>query len=246
MERVQVYDLPLRAFHWLFGILFIFSFSVGNYVDDDSWLYAYHMLSGITMSFMVVLRIIWGFVGSRYSRFSSFKLKPAELVGYFKAVISGRAKRELGHNSASSYAGIGMFFVTFLLLTSGLFMLNDIGDDFIKEVHEVLSLVFLIIVLFHIAGVVFHQFRNKDGLITSMFTGKKDKVEDQLPIDDKRLGSFFLFVFLLLSFTTYLGFSYNSKTNHLSLFGTDLSLGEKDNEHGVEYYNEYYNMNDKN
>jgi cytochrome b len=100
MSKVKVYDLPTRAFHLLFAVLFVTSFFIGKFIDDDSALYAYHMLSGLTMVFMVILRIVWGIIGSKYAKFSSFKLNPKDLAWYFQSILSGKSKRELGHNSS--------------------------------------------------------------------------------------------------------------------------------------------------
>jgi len=241
MKKVLVYDLPLRVFHWIFALLFVFSFSVGNFIDDDSWLYAYHMLSGITMSFMVILRIFWGIWGTKYSKFSSFKLKPSELVGYFKHILSGDTKRDLGHNPASSYAGVLMFINTFLLLLTGLLMVTGTSKDFFEDIHELLGFSFLILVISHIVGVVLHELRNKDGMIFSMINGKKDTVTGQDPISNQAPFVLVLLIILTLSFVSYLGKSYNTSTQSLNILGTSLNLGEKDNKHDVEYYNKYYN-----
>ncbi len=137
MKKIVVYDLPTRAFHFLFGFLFIFSFSIGKFVDDDSWLYAYHMLSGFLMAFLIVLRILWGFFGTKYARFKSFQLRPKKLVDYFSSIVSGKTKRELGHNPASSYAAIIMFimpiesFFIFLVLILGFasYLLNSFNTQ---------------------------------------------------------------------------------------------------------------------
>ena len=109
MQKVKVYDLPTRVFHLFFGVLFATSFLIGKFIDDESAIYAYHMLSGLMMVFMVILRIIWGIIGSKYAKFSSFKLNPKDLVKYFKNVLSGKTKRELGHNPASSFAAMPSF-----------------------------------------------------------------------------------------------------------------------------------------
>lgn len=81
MSIKLAYDLPTRIFHWCFALLFVFSFFIAKVIDDDSALYAYHMLSGILMSLLVILRVFWGFVGTRYARFSSFMLHPKDLIG---------------------------------------------------------------------------------------------------------------------------------------------------------------------
>ena len=71
MNKRLVYDLPMRVFHGIFAALFIVAFLIAKTVDDESAAFSYHMLAGFLLVFTVSLRIIWGFVGSKYSRFSS-------------------------------------------------------------------------------------------------------------------------------------------------------------------------------
>jgi cytochrome b len=55
-----VYDLPLRFFHWLFAGLFLIGFTIAKTVDDESVLFNYHSLAGLTLGFLVLLRVVWG------------------------------------------------------------------------------------------------------------------------------------------------------------------------------------------
>ncbi len=244
MKKVVVYDLPTRAFHFIFGLLFIFSFSIGKFVDDDSWLYAYHMLSGLLMVFLIILRVLWGFFGTKYAKFKSFQLHPKKLTDYFRSIVSGKTKRELGHNPASSYAAIIMFIMAFLLVSTGLLMISGIAKEFFEEVHELFAFAFLLTVIFHILGVLFHQIRHQDGMISSMFNGEKDKIGP----DDQSVAqaplAFFIFLVLTLGFASYLLNSFNVQNGTLNLFGKTLQLSEQENEHDLKYYNRYYEINE--
>ena len=64
MRQHLVYDLPTRIFHWFFAGLFMMAFIIANTVDDESYVFSFHMIAGLTMTFLVLLRLIWGFVGS--------------------------------------------------------------------------------------------------------------------------------------------------------------------------------------
>ena len=86
MNKKNAFDLPTRVFHWVFAILFVAAFTIANTIDDDSKWYTLHSLSGIMMVFLIFLRGIWGFVGSKYARFSSFKLNPSDLIKYLKSI----------------------------------------------------------------------------------------------------------------------------------------------------------------
>lgn len=182
------------------------------------------------MAFMIVLRIIWGFTGTAYARFSSFMLKPSELINYFKSIFGGKNPRELGHNPASSFAAIGMFLFNFVLLGTGLLMLNGIAKHTFKEVHEVFATLFLVTVIIHIAGVIFHQIRNRDGIPFSMITGRKEPVEGQAPIESNAPIALVVYLVLTFGFSGYLLGNYNSQEGKLQVFGKSLQL--KHEEHG--------------
>ena len=168
MENLKAYDLPVRIFHWVFALLFVMSFSIAKLIDDDSMLYAYHMLSGILMVFMVFLRVVWGLVGSKTSKFSSFKLKPSELIAYAGSIVSSSSKRYLGHNPASSYAAVLMMVLTMGIGFSGLMMSFRVNKHLFEEVHELLANGFLILVFLHVSGVLLHQIKHNDGMLFSI------------------------------------------------------------------------------
>ncbi|MFG1492692.1 cytochrome b/b6 domain-containing protein [Halobacteriovorax sp. ZH4_bin.1] len=244
MENSKAYDLPIRIFHWAFAMLFVMSFSIAKLIDDDSALYAYHMISGILMVFLVVLRIVWGFVGSKTSRFTSFKLRPSELIEYFKSVLSSKSKRYLGHNPASSYAVVLMMVSTLGIGLSGLLMTLGISKHFFEEIHELLANGFLIIVLFHIAGVLLHQFKHNDGMIYSMLNGKKAKVDVESEIKSNHIIVALVFVMLLSAMGSYLLKSFDRDTGKLNSFGTQLQLGEGGSSFIIEEHDDDHEKDD--
>ncbi len=162
MRNQLVYDLPTRIFHWLFAGLFVTAFLIAKTVDDESPTFSYHMLAGLLLGFTVLLRILWGVVGTKYSKFSSFALHPKSLVAYFSGILSGDKRRWAGHNPASSWATIAMLCFALGLGLTGYLMASGQKETF-EDFHELLANGFLVTVLMHIAGVVLHALRRRDG-----------------------------------------------------------------------------------
>ena len=237
METSKAYDLPIRIFHWVFALLFITSFTIAKVIDDESTLYAYHMLSGILMVSMVLLRVVWGFVGSKTSRFSTFHLSLSELILYFRSVASSKSKRYLGHNPASSFAAVLMMFFTVGIGLSGLMMSLRIYKHFFEEVHELLANGFLLVVLFHVAGVLLHHVKHNDGLIFSMLNGVKAKVDGESEIKSTHIIVAILFVVFLASMSSYLLISFDGNSGKLNVLGAQLQLVEieHDIDHGFDH-----------
>jgi cytochrome b len=99
MRNQLIYDIPTRFFHWLFAGLFVVAFLIAKTVDDESSVFSYHMLAGLVLSFTVILRLAWGFVGTKHARFTSLALHPKDLVAYFTGILSGDKRKWAGHNA---------------------------------------------------------------------------------------------------------------------------------------------------
>lgn len=235
MNQTIVYDLPTRVFHWLFALLFTVAFVIGNTVDDDSTLFSYHMIAGIVLCFLVVLRIIWGIVGTKYARFTGFSLHPRELALYLKGLLTGDNRKWAGHNPASSWAAIAMMAFALGLAVTGYLMATGQGGEDLEELHELLANGFLIIVLLHLTGIALHTVRHRDAVWKSMFSGRKTDIsEENLSVRSYRTMGI-LFLLVTVGFSAYLARNFDGRTRDLTVFGSSFHLGEaEDGEHEKE------------
>lgn len=237
-NETKVYDWPTRIFHWLFAFLFVAAYLITEFVDDENPVFSYHMMAGLTIGFMLILRIFWGIFGTKYARFSSFKMKPAELIRYFRDVVVSKTKQYIGHNPASSYAAIAMFVCAAGLALTGIMMTSGNETDFYEETHELLANAFLISVILHIGGLIFHHFRHRDTLWSSMINGKKRHPQQRAGIPDSKATAGVLFLMLSILFAGYLYSQYNTATQTLDVFGRELVLGEDEHGSGAAYERE--------
>ena len=224
-----VFDLPTRIFHWLFAFGFVGAFSIGKFTDDESALYPLHMFFGAMMAIAVVLRIIWGFVGSKYARFSSFKLNPMGLIEYFK----GNFPRTIGRNPASSFAAITMMLIALIIPVTGYMMLTATSRDQmhnIKEVHEVLATVFAIIAGLHIVGIIFHTATKHEPIGIAMLSGRKNSVAGEAGIPNSVAWVAALFITLIGGAAFALNSNYNAQAKTFQLGAKTLVLGENEGE----------------
>lgn len=226
MNKVRVYDLPTRIFHWIFAVLFLAAFGITKIVDDESALFTFHMLIGIMLFAVVIWRIAWGIVGSKYARFSSFRLNPKDLLIYFRDFFTTKTKRDLGHNPASSWAAIIMFTLALGLGITGYMMAQGIGKDFYEDIHELMANAFIIVVVFHVVGILLHTFRHRDNIGLSMINGKKNASNNELGIVKSHRFAALIFVVFVGLFAFLLSKNYNSRNQTLNFFGAVLQLGE--------------------
>jgi len=104
---LQVWDPFVRIFHW--GTLT--AFIVAKATEDDPL--AVHVWAGYVIGVLVVARIVWGFTGPKYARFSDFVYSPRTVLVYLRDVLRGRATRFIGHNPAG-----GMMIIVLLISLS--------------------------------------------------------------------------------------------------------------------------------
>ena len=181
-QYVRVWDPLVRVFHWTLVV----AFTIAYLTEDD--LLALHVWAGYTVLGLVVFRILWGFVGPRYARFSSFVTSPGTALAYARDVLRGTARRFLGHNPAGGL--MIMILLVLLLLTSltglavygaeehagplaGFMAGREHWEDFLEETHEVLSNLTVLLVFVHIAGVLVESVVHRENLVRAMIDGRK-------------------------------------------------------------------------
>jgi cytochrome b len=167
--NILVWDAPVRVFHWLMVISF-----AGAYLTAESerWRLI-HVTLGYTMGGLVAFRIIWGLVGTRHARFSSFVSGFASVRRYVQSLIAGKPEHHVGHNPAGAVAIVLLLISSIVIVATGWGVYNDTGGKIVEELHEVSANLMLLIVIVHVAGVVVSSWLHHENLIRSMLTGRK-------------------------------------------------------------------------
>ena len=175
IQRILVWDLPTRVFHWLL----VLSFS-GAFLTAESERYRdIHVVLGYTLLGLIAFRLLWGFFGTRYAQFRSFLFKPGEIVAYVQSLFKGQPAHYVGHNPAGSVAIWLLLALGISVGMTGVMLFQDIGGDAMEELHEFVSNAMLAVVLIHIAGVVVSSVLHRENLVRSMITGFKTAGPDE-------------------------------------------------------------------
>jgi cytochrome b len=106
MTQIFFWDIPARFFHFAFAASVTAAMGIGFLVDDDNPLFQLHMIFGLVALSLLLIRIVMGLVGSRYSRFSSFPVHPREVVGYLTSAMVTDKKEGAAEDAISSSRGV--------------------------------------------------------------------------------------------------------------------------------------------
>ena len=184
-NKIKVWDPLVRFFHWALVTAFIIA-----YLTEDDFLTA-HSWAGYLILILLCIRLVWGFIGTRYARFSDFIYSRENIVQFLKDTLSLRAKRYLGHNPAGGAMVILLMLSLFITTTSGVVLLGadeqagplshwftqteSIWVDILEELHEFFANFTLFLVILHVIGVLVESLIHKENLVSSMITGIKNK-----------------------------------------------------------------------
>lgn len=184
-NQVKVWDPFVRFFHWTL----VASFFTAYFTEDDFM--TLHTWAGYTVAALVLVRSIWGFIGTRHARFSDFVYSPTTIRGFLKDTLLMRAKRYIGHNPAGGAMVILLMLSLLGTIISGLLLYgagegagplanwfpapNHVAGEMFEEVHEFFANFTILLVVVHVGGVIMEGLIHKENLVKSMWTGFKRK-----------------------------------------------------------------------
>ena len=166
---VKVWDLPLRIFHWTLAASVLIAWFSANILDTV------HEIAGYTVIVLIAFRVVWGFTGTRYSRFRSFVRPLPVVLRYLGQIARGRTGRYLGLNPAGGVLSVVLLVLLAVSTISGWMQITErfFGVDWVEKLHTWSSNLVLVLVAVHVLGVLLMCALQKENLVRSMITGKK-------------------------------------------------------------------------
>lgn len=165
----RVWDPFVRFFHWSQALLVAVSWLTADTLKTV------HKASGYAIALLLAARVIWGFIGTRHARFSDFLHGPRVLARYLGLLWQGKEPRHLGHNPAGGAMVLALILTVGATALTGWLQTTDAfwGSDAMEEGHEALATLILILVVFHLGGVLLASLRHRENLVHAMLDGRK-------------------------------------------------------------------------
>lgn len=184
MNKIYVWDLPTRLFHWSLVALVAFQWLSGEMEDE---LMELHLLGGYAILALVAFRLLWGVAGGPYARFGNFLRGVGPTLEYARALRANNAPRYLGHNPLGGWMIVALLAMLALQGVTGLFASDDVMTagplhhlvsdqvgEVLTELHEGSFNVLMTLVVLHVASILAHRLFKGENLVKPMLTGYKD------------------------------------------------------------------------
>lgn len=181
---IRVWDIPVRLFHWALVITVSTSLYTGLFGGFGAM--DYHMLAGYTVVGLVLFRVIWGFLGSRYARFTSF-VRPTAVISYGKTMLKRDSAPSAGHNPMGGLSVVALLVVLTIQAGTGLFANDDIflegplthlvsddTSDLLTSIHHLTLYALYGLIGLHLSAIAFYEIYKRQRLILPMITGRKN------------------------------------------------------------------------
>lgn len=166
---LRVWDPLVRIGHWALAI----SIALAWFTRTGGGVW--HEWTGYASLVLITLRIVWGFFGARYARFTQFVRAPTAMLRYARLLSAHREPRYLGHNPLGGWMVLALLFNVALVGLSGWLFTTDAwwGDARMENIHYALTISLLLLVALHVAGVIVTSYRQRENLVAAMVHGHK-------------------------------------------------------------------------
>ncbi len=101
MQSVKVWDPLVRVLHWGTAVLFLVDFWV--FGEGNT-----HNAIGYVLFALVLIRLLWGLMGTKYARFSAFWPSLSEFKAHLKGLFTGDTEQHLSLNPVGAVMALNL------------------------------------------------------------------------------------------------------------------------------------------
>ena len=210
-NTVRVWDLPTRVFHWCLVLCFVGLVATGQIGGDAM---VWHFRTGYAIFSLLLFRLVWGFIGGYWSRFSVFVVGPLTIFRYARGTSMPTL---VGHNPLGAMSVLALLLFPMLQVATGLMSDDEIATagplaKFLSGYwvnkatyyHTAIGqYVLYALVLLHIGAIIFYRTTRKEDLMPAMWHGDSVTFEPHISArDDVKSRFLALSIFVLCALLT--------------------------------------------
>ncbi len=182
-NRIRVWDIWTRLFHWLFAAAIVFLLVSGQ---TGFQFFEWHRQAGEFVLLLLAFRLIWGIIGSGSARLLPMVKSPVSAVKHLIHLLQGKPEQTVGHNAAGGWAVLIMLALVSFQAISGILIADE--DELIEgafygtlsadlserllHLHHLNAKFLMIIVGLHVFMILFYLLRAGQNLISPMISGR--------------------------------------------------------------------------
>ena len=183
MKKNLVWDIPVRLYHWLLVVCLLGQWLTGDVLED---VMDVHFYIGYFILWLIIFRLFWGFIGTKYAKFNSFIAGPKAMLSYLRSLTSKQKIFTTGHNPLGGLMLPAVLILVGLQAISGLFTSDDIvtagpyyegannaTQKLMQWLHHNIFDVLIGLIVIHLLAIAWYRWALKHDLITPMLTGQK-------------------------------------------------------------------------
>jgi cytochrome b len=182
---VRIWDLPTRIFHWVLVLAVAASVVTAN-VGGNAM--EWHFRLGYLIFTLLAFRLLWGFVGGRWSRFASFFYMPPTLLRYLRGGELQGEHLDAGHSPLGSLSVFALLGLLILQVATGLVADDEIASQgplnkFVSSGFastatfwhaDIGQWILIALIALHVAAIMYYLHGKQTNLVRPMFEGDKD------------------------------------------------------------------------
>ena len=179
---MRVWDLPTRLFHWLLALTVVASVVTGQAGGNAM---IWHTRLGLVVMALLAFRLVWGFAGGYWSRFASFLYGPRSVMAYLRGDSGPGGRYDIGHSPVGALSVWALLGLLGVQVATGLVADDEIAttgplNRFVSSAaanaasgwhSEVGKSLLIVLVIVHIAAVLYYLWRKKQNLVAPMVHG---------------------------------------------------------------------------
>lgn len=184
-DKVLVWDWPVRVMHWGLALA-VFGAWLTHELEGD-W-FAWHVRCGYAVLVIVVVRLVWGFVGTQHARFVAFVRGPRAVLDDLRALRKRDAEASVGHTPAGAWMIVALLGMLLAQGLTGLFSNDQVYQtgplfgyvtsqlsDRLTTLHKQIFDVLWVAILIHVSAAIFYLIVKRRNLIVPMLSGRKPR-----------------------------------------------------------------------